>query len=318
VRDLLLDANGERWCSLYRLLPLLSEASPQSFLESADSSLSNAEQPVMKMFGDTNNLFSSTSYYTGLLWALENLLFSSDSLLKATFILGKLARLDPGGNLHNRPKNSLREAYMPWYNQSKADFSLRKTVLAKLAVAEPEVAWVLFIGISPTGRAVVSNIHSCKWRFDPPQFERGVNYEQVWDFNSFVFEQLLLLAKNNESKASQLVDFYPNINLTERGKLLAFLATFKEDSDSKEGLIWNKLRQLLSSHREHSEQHWALPEEELQKAEEVFNQLTPKDLKMKYKFLFDEGWPYFPEGFKRKSLSHEEREKIFDEKEAMP
>ena len=314
VGDLLSNATGYRWCTLYRLLPLLSEASPAAFLYAVEESLKQVEPPVMKMFGDTTHFFNSTSYYTGLLWALENLLVSSDYLLRTTLVLGKLARLDPGGNLVNRPSNSLRAAYMPWYNQTGADFTLRKQVLQKLTANEPEVAWKLFLGISPQDHAIVSPIHQCKWRFDPQHLERSVKYEQVWDFNAFLFDQQLLLAKDDPQKAAVLVRCYPDISLIERGKLLHFLNDFKTINEGGQELIWDNLRELLSRHREHSDQSWALPETELTKVDELYQSYLPKDLKYRYRFLFEDSWPYFPEGFKRKTMSHEEKEELFGER----
>ncbi len=314
VRDLLSNATGDRWCTLHRLLPLLAEASPASFLSAVEESLKQAEPPVMKMFGDITHVFSSTSYYTGLLWALENLLVSPIHLLRTTLVLGRLAALDPGGNLTNRPSNSLRAAYMPWYNQTGADFTLRKNVLKKLAACEPEIAWKLFLDISPQDHTTVSPIHQCKWRFDPHHLERSVKYEQVWDFNSFLFDQQLLLAKDDPQKAAVLVNCYPDISPAERGKLLHFLNDFKTTHSSGHELIWDNLRQLLSNHREHSEQLWALPENELTKIDELYHLYLPKDLKWRYRFLFEDSWPYFPEGFKRKALSHEEKEEFFGQR----
>ncbi len=314
VRDLLSNATGDRWCTLYRLLPLLAEASPASFLSAVEESLKQAEPPVMKMFDETTHFFSSTSYYTGLLWALENLLVSPDHLLRTTLVLGRLTGLDPGGNLINRPSNSLRAAYMPWYNQTGADFTLRKHVLRKLAANEPEVAWKLFLSISPQDHVTVSPIHQCKWRFDPQHLERSVKYEQVWDFNSFLFGQQLLLAKDDPKKVAVLVNCYPDISPVERGKLLYFLNDFKATHNSGHELIWDNLRELLSNHREHSEQSWALPETELTKIDELYQSYLPKDLKYRYRFLFEDSWPYFPEGFKIKKMSHEEKEELFGQR----
>lgn len=314
VYDLLFDANGDKWCTLHGFLPLLAEASPKSFLQAVEDSLSKPDPPIMKMFGDLDNLFSSTTYYTGLLWALENLLISPDYVLKSTLILAHLARLDPGGKLINRPINTLRAVYIPWYSQTRAEFSIKKYVLEKLVEAEPEISWKVLLSVSPQNHSVVSPIHQCKWRFDTQYLKRTVTYEQIWDFNSFVFAQLINLAKGNEQKCSELVCFFPNLNFKEREKLLQFLKASKEAFEQKENLVWNELRELLSRHREHAEQEWALPSEELDKIEEVFTSYTPKDIKEKYKYLFENGRALFPEGIKRKEMSHGERDEFVNEK----
>ncbi len=314
VCDLLFGATGDKWCTLHRILPLISEASPKSFLAAVEDSLSKDDLPIMKMFGDTENFFGSTSYYTGLLWALENLLVSPDYLLKATLLLGQLDKLDPGGKHQNRPKNSLKEAYMPWYNQTGADFSVKKLVLVKLEEKEPEVAWNLFLSISSKNRAIVSPIHKCKWRFDAQNLDRSVSYEQVSDFYSFIFKRLTFLTVNNEKRISVLVDFYPSLNEEERQRLLQLLKESKDACGNIQDLVWDELRKLLSHHKEHAKQNWALPGDELAKIEEIFTYYNPKNLKRKYKYLFEEHWPYFPEGVERKQLTHDEREELAEEK----
>jgi hypothetical protein len=239
VSDLLNEADGNKWCSLSILLPLLAEASPSSFLSTVESSLREAEPPVLEMFGleSAGDMFNSTTYYTGLLWALENLVYSTEHLLRATLILGQLSRLDLGGKLANRPINSLKEIYNPWYNQIDADFQTRQNVLDKLLQKEPDAAWELFLGIAPKNHIVVHPIHTCRWRFDKGSLERTVTYQQGWDFDSFLFDRLFLLAKNNDERIATLVDFYPKINLNEREKLLQLLKDYRDDWDETNIII---------------------------------------------------------------------------------
>lgn len=310
IHDLLHDAEGKKWCSLSSVLPLLAEASPTSFLSVVEHSLNKDELPVMEMFGGTNSLFTSTSYYTGLLWALENLVYSSDYLLRATLILGQLSRLDPGGNLVNRPINSLKEIFNPWYNQIEADFQTRQNVLDKLSMKEPDVAWGLFLSLAPKNHIVVHPIHKCRWRYDYQHLERSVTYQQGWDFHSFLFDKLILLANGNDGRIAALIDFYSNINFKEREKLLQFLKDHRKSFTDTNTLIWDNLRDLLSKHREHAEQNWALPEEELHKIEDVYNLYKPTDEKKEHLYLFEDGYISFPKGIKRRELSYEERLKF--------
>lgn len=312
VYELLNEADGKKWCSLSNVLPLLAEASPSSFLSAVETSLRKPEPPVMEMFGveSVNNIFNSSNYYTGLLWALENLVYSTEHLLRATLILGQLSRLDPGGKLINRPINSLKEIYNPWYNQVKANFQTRQNILDKLLQKEPDVAWKLFLSIAPQDHIVVHPIHKCRWRYDTGNLERSVTYQQGWDFDSFLFDRLFLLTKNNDERVAVLVDFYPKINFKEREKLLQFLKDYRTSVDETKTIIWNELRELISRHKEHAEQNWALPSEELQKIEDVFNLYRPIDEKKKHLYLFEDGYISFPAGSKRKDLSYEERQKF--------
>lgn len=314
IYELLQNASGERWCTIYRLLPLIAEASPTSFLKAVENSLDVDNPPIMQMFGDTDNVFSSTSYYTGLLWALENLLFSPDYFVKTTLLLGRLSNLDPGGKLINRPINTLIATYMPWFRQTQADLELKKYSLEKLTIAEPEIAWKVFLSISPQSHSTVSPIHKCKWRFDTQHLNRVMTNEEVFNFYSFLFDKLISIAKRDEKKTSMLIDFYPNIYFNERDKLIKFLKQSKQYFDQSQNLIWNELRELISKHKEHSQQEWALHQSEIKKLEKVFNLYRPQDKKDLYKYLYDEDWPSFPEGFKKREMSYEQREKLAEDK----
>ncbi len=313
VRDLLHEADSQKWCTLASVLPLLAEASPNSFLSAVEFSLRKDDPAIMAMFGGSDNLFTSTSYHTGLLWALENLVFSSEYLLRATLILAHLSRLDPGGKLRNRPINSLKEIFNPWYSQVDADFKARQNVLSKLLQKEPDIAWELFLGIAPQSHIIVHPIHKCRWRFDFQHLERSVTYQQGWDFDSFLFDKLLLLGEGNEERIATLISFYPKINIKEREKLLQFLRAHRNTVHDTNTIVWDKLRKLLSKHRGNSKQSWALPGEELDKVEEIFNLYMPLDTKKKYLYLFEEGPPSIPDGFSRKELSYEESQKFIRE-----
>lgn len=311
VKDLLHEATGEKWNSLYDVLPLLSEASPESFLQAIEESLQADDSPILKMFENPGDSFFNRAYYPNLLWALENLLISPVYLLRTTLILAKLDEVAPKGKLVNQPMNSLRETYIPWFGQTQADLALKKTVITTLSRIMPNTCWKLLLGILPNNHNIVGYIHQCKWRFEPQKLKRSVAYEELFDFHSFILDKLLLLATDEEKKA-QLISRYPDLSLKEREKLLKFFEESGPPIENSQPFIWDRLRKILARHKEHSEQSWALPPEELNKLEKIFNTLTPKDLKYKYKYLFEEQWPDFPDGAKRRGVSHEDSENYHD------
>lgn len=297
IRELLQNADGPKWCSLSDRLPLLAEASPEAFLSAVENSLKVERSGILEMFQEGRDLFYSTgNYHTGLLWALENLAYSQEYLLRVTLILGTLSRLDPGGRLSNRPINSLQQIHVAWYRQVNADLSARKSVLERLMQKEPDAAWDVLLNILPDQHGEhTSPIHSCRWRFTT-QLERTVSYEELFDLYAFAFDQLLVLAKANEKRMSVLVDLYSVLSPDERAKLLKFLEEEKDNIINNKDLVWDKLRCLLSKHRAHSDQPWALPENELKKIEFVFEHYTYYDGFRNLLYLFKEPWPEFPTG----------------------
>jgi hypothetical protein len=135
VRRLLASANtdqmGRLWSSLEDVLPLLAEAAPEAFLEAAETGLSGATPVLGKLFTDGDGLAAPflSSPHTGLLWALENLAWSADYLGRVSLLLARLARLDPGGKLGNRPDRSLLTIYRLWYPQTAAPLDQRLRIL---------------------------------------------------------------------------------------------------------------------------------------------------------------------------------------------
>ena len=84
--------------------------------------------------------------YYGL---LKDLAWLSEYLLEVSLILLKLSRLDPGGNLSNRPINSITEIFKPWHYQTLASYKERMEILKYITKKEPETGWILLIKDAP-------------------------------------------------------------------------------------------------------------------------------------------------------------------------
>ena len=102
----------QAWASLLDELPLLAEAAPDAFLDAVERGL-RGETPVLReVFVDGDPIFMR-SPHVGLLWGIEVVAWSPEYLSRATLLLGRLARIDPGGKVANRPAKSLHESFCP-------------------------------------------------------------------------------------------------------------------------------------------------------------------------------------------------------------
>lgn len=149
VRDLLSGADGDRWRSLAEVLPLLAEASPDTFLDAVEQSLDQDTVPVMDLFdeqGDPHGLGSS-SRHTYLLWALETLAFSPRHVSRCAVVLGRLAERDPGGRLGNRPAESLAAALHVQLPQGAVDTATRLSVVDAVLRHSPAAGWALLLAL---------------------------------------------------------------------------------------------------------------------------------------------------------------------------
>lgn len=135
-----------RWLSFAKWLPDLAEAAPDVFLEAAEALVAD-EETAKKLFEEEPLFGISSSMHTYMLWALERLAWSPDFLSRATLLLGRFAAMDPGGQMSNRPKNSLFEIYVPWHPHTTANSTRRMNAIKALHDRCPVEAWCLAVSL---------------------------------------------------------------------------------------------------------------------------------------------------------------------------
>ncbi len=319
IFDLLNNATGDLWISVDHELPLISEASPYSFLKSASNSLSKVHPEIMDMFKEVDGFLHSTSNHSGLLWALEGLAWLPEYLRDASLILLKLSKLDPGGNLANRPMNSISEIFKPWFYQTLASFEERMDILKFITLKEPDSGWTLLIRMLPQDHGIAHPTHKMRWRIFDKNTKLNYTYQEICNTNSYVISLLLEIFDNNENKFAQVINETANINLSllDRNEVLNWIENTYVKVQQSEYTAWHTIRKFLSHHRSHPDTEWALPEFELKRYEVLYNKLKPLDALNQNIWLFNDHWPEFPEGLKYVDddfeKKHEQQQKKIDQ-----
>jgi len=295
----LLQSNDSRlWCSLDDVMPLVSEASPSSFLASIENHLSTNSAVIEELFEEGKGFITPITYHTGLLWALEGLAWFPELLSRVTLILGKLSAIDPGGSLQNRPINSLRYIFLPWLPQTNASLNKRFDTLQLLINHHREVAWKLLLSLLPEHHAVghYTHKHSTRWRKIDEKTRGNVTYEELFKNYEYILDQLLSLANTNEDKLAALVSSVDNLAPNDRKKLLSHIHQNYNPDEQKSFAIWNNLREVLHTHNSSLDTDWVLPKAEIRALEELYDYLRPTDITHQYLWLFDDSWLKVPEG----------------------
>ncbi|MBU2901979.1 hypothetical protein [Maribacter dokdonensis] len=308
VLDLLYNATGETWVSVDHELPLISEASPDSFLKSVNNSLVKEKPEIMEMFEEEDGFLHKTSHHTGLLWALENLAWLPEYLRDTSLILLQLSRLDPGGNLSNRPLNSITEIFKPWHYQTLASYDERIAVLKYITEQEQETGWSLLIRMLPEHHGVAHPTHKMRWRMFDKNTNLKYTYQEIWDTHSTIIEMLIELFDYDENKFSQFINEVTNLSPKDRNRVLTWADEVYLKVEQKSFTTWATIRKILNHHRSHPDTDWALPESELKRLEDLYNKLQPTSTLEKYIWLFNDHWPEFPEGFGYKDNEFEKRQ----------
>jgi len=309
IESLLYNADGEMWVSVDHELPLIAEASPDSFLKAVTQSLNTAPPPIMEMFKETDGFLHAASNHTGLLWALEGLAWIPEYLHDTSLILLKLARLDPGGNLSNRPINSIIEIYKTRHFQTLASFEERMGVLDNIVIREPNGGWNLLVSMLPEHRGIAQPTHKMRWRvFDQNlNIDNRYTWEEIFKTHSRVLSLLLDIYENTEKKFLQLIRRSVELSPVDRNTLLSFLTEQASSLEQNDYSAADEIRDILSRHRSFPETDWALPESELIKYDLILDVLSPKEGVEQYLWLFNNPWPRFPEGGERHTPEQGER-----------
>lgn len=310
IKELLYDAPGDVWISRDSQIPLIAEASPKSFLEAAYHSLSLDDKPIMEMFVEEDGFLTPFSHHTGLLWALEGLAWTEEYVYDSAILLAKLAALDPGGNLTNRPMNSLCEIFKPWHYQTLASFEDRMQILEEIISREYSVGWQVLYRMIPDGPGGSAfPTQKMRWRLFERSFKQEYTWQEIFDTHSRVMK---LLVEHFDFSESKLVDLLKKsesnqLRPSDRDKVLSYIEDNLDKIQIKNNSAWHELRDTLSQHRTHQDAKWALPEEALEKYEQLYRKLTPLDQIDNVIWMFDEHWPKFSEGAMGREIRDQEK-----------
>lgn len=289
VRELFADADWRLWCSLTDLLPLLAEAAPDEFLNALEKALSQTPCPFDILFEQEGDGITGRNYLTGVLWALEMLAWEEQNLIRVTAILGELANHDPGGRWANRPANSLITIFLPWHPQTKAPIEKRRTAIETLQRELPSVAWNLLLSLLPNATQSTSGSYKPTWRkLNLSDIPEKMTHQEYWDQVSGYAQMAVNVAQDDFSKMVALMDHFIHLPPSARDELIAY---FSEENILKMPeeycvQIWDKLTNLVTTHKRAEGAKWAMPIEQLQVIEEIASRLEPKKPSLRYRQLF--------------------------------
>lgn len=299
IRRLLERANADWrvWASLSHSLPLLAEAAPDAFLGALEQGLAGEQPVVLSLFTDQADALFSSSPHTGLLWALEALAWSPEYLGHAALLLARLARLEPGGKLMNRPQNSLREIFLLWHPQTTSTLEQRLRVLDMMREHEPEVAWRLFQRLLPELQGVAHNTATPRWREWSPDSSPPVTHGEYNKAVRGVVTRMLADVGENGPRWQDLIEALHALPLDQYEVVVERLANMDADrfQPADRTAIWNALRMLISRHRSFRDAGWALAKDRVDRLDQIYRRFEPQEAIERYGWLFTD-WPDLPEG----------------------
>lgn len=289
IKEILNDAEWILWGSLNQLLPTLAEAASEEFLEMVENALKKSPCPFDELYSQEGNALTGGNYMTGLLWALENLAWDPEHLVRVTIILGKLASRDPGGNWGNRPANSLTTIFLPWMPQTIASVEKRKVAVQKLLEEFPNVAWKLLLNLLPNACRSSSGSHKPEWRkIIPDDWEKGVTNKEYWEQAVNYSEMAVETAKKDTKKLKELVEHLRNLAEPSFCAFLEYLETeeIKTLSEEERTKLWDALNRIMIMQKWREGQKNTLSPEIIKRIEQVAESIRAKSPQYRYRHLF--------------------------------
>jgi hypothetical protein len=281
--------------SLQDQLALLAEAAPTPFLEALERLLEGDASGIRPIFEEHKGLISPHSYYYGVLWGLEAIAWDPSLLLRAATCLARLAAIDPGGTVSNRPINSLRSIFLSWAPNTSARAKRRTGVLSHVVRTVPAIAWQLIEKLLPRSHDTSSPTQKPMFReFDDGEPE-VLTYGLVWESQTAVINLALSEAGGNSERWAVLlgaISAFPEQSL---GATVSALDLVLEASTADVRFrIWDSLRKEVARHQTYAKADWALQPEMLNQLEALVAKYRPMDSVQLATWLFDDWMPDVP------------------------
>lgn len=206
------DADERRWWSLANDFRRLAEAAPDAFLSAIETGLAADPSPMASLFRSDEGFMHANEYLADLMWALEILCWSPDHLGRATLILAKLADVDPGGKISNRPKETLARIFLPWRPQTFASPTERIQLLDLILRRLPRVGWDLLHAIAPTGRGVTHPTSKPLWRDFSTDEPEVLTNRSLHHMYGAVGDRLLAAAGTDAERWGIVLEHWPSFD----------------------------------------------------------------------------------------------------------
>jgi DNA-binding XRE family transcriptional regulator len=297
IHRLLTSADERLWWSLSGDFRNLAEAAPADFIECVDNALDKVPSPIASLFRSDEGFLHPSEYLADLLWALELLCWSPKHLGAGAVLLTKLADVDPGGKLGNRPRASLQRIFLPWAPQTYATAEQRLQVLDVIIKRFDGVGWTLLLDLAPTNHGFSHVSAMPHWRDYSEHEPEPLTRQGIAQAYRAIGERLLAKAGQETQRWGALLEHWANFDLEWRVTAAERLAEAVAHFSANDRIAFReKLRNLIDLHEAFSDADWTMDAASLHPLKAIFNSLEPIEVTAKHAWLFNRGNYHFRGG----------------------
>ncbi len=302
------------WYSLGSCTQLLAEAAPEEYLTAVENA-SWGESPALQGLFQTEGAgFFGGCYHSNMLWGLEGISWNKQYLSRVALCLARLSQIDPGGSYSNRPFSSLCDMFLGWIDNTNATHDERLEIIDKVLIPQfPDVAWKLMIKLFIDNHGTTSGLHKPEYRDLGQAVEQSTTGQAYYDYVSSIADLLIREFDNNiNSNILALISKFDSYKHDQRDAVIdKFMAIDVESLDPKlRHEIRNKFRDIISRHREFSDEQWAWSEALLARLEAVYDHLEFQDVLENNLYLFNQRYALLIDAVSKKGVPHDERDAL--------
>lgn len=295
------DDTGQVLGTLAPALPVLAEAAPDEFLTVVSADLSKSSPTARTLFRDSEKgTFGPSSLHPDLLWALENLCWSSDYYGRSAMALAALVDvdIDRDDRRGNRPIESLEKITVGWTTQSAANIDDKIKVLQAINRRYPEVGWELtLLLLQPSHSSIISSTGP---RYRDWELPSGpVTYDEMAKFHAALADEIVAAATSRADRWTALIDAGNRIPAEARTKILDHLAhevpVGSWNSEDRH-TVWAALTQQIDHQQHYADATWAMTDQEIAHMREIAQALEDPSDPRRYSYLFQWEWDILIDG----------------------
>lgn len=153
----------DQWRTICPHLPEFMEATPDVVLRRLETESAYQDSPVWSLFEATNNHLFERSFYTHVLWALENAVWYKRYASRAVNLLVVFAEKEFRYTMTNCPIESLYRIFCLWHPQGCFTLDERKVLLKNIIEQHHAVAAELVGKLLPNSHQMTLNIARPRW-----------------------------------------------------------------------------------------------------------------------------------------------------------
>jgi len=247
-----------QWRTICPHLTEFMEAVPDVVLHRIENASTQLNDPFWKLFEATDNPLFERSFYTHILWALENAVWDRRYASRAVSLLVRFAEKGFRYTISNCPINSLYKIFCLWHPQGCFTLEEQKILLQNIIENHHSIAAELVDKLLPNGRSSTSEISKPKWRAIECK-SRTVYMSEFAEMTQFIttlyLDNITPTVRDWEPVLQNLDCFKPIESLVEKCKQLVPLMP-ENDVYSLCAKIARYISNSRSYHHDNEERMW--------------------------------------------------------------